>query len=72
MAKQNDVILVEGTVEEVLPGAKFLVRLDSDHKITAYLAGKMRTFKIRIGVGDRVRLEMTTYDLTKGRITYRI
>lgn len=72
MAKQNDVILVEGTVEEVLPGAKFLVRLDNDHKITAYLAGKMRTFKIRIGVGDRVRLEMTTYDLTKGRITYRI
>jgi translation initiation factor IF-1 len=72
MASKKDVIVVEGTIEEVLPGAKFKVLLDNDHEITAYLAGKMRTFKIRIGVGDKVRVEMTPYDLTKGRITYRL
>ncbi|PIT86576.1 MAG: translation initiation factor IF-1 [Candidatus Magasanikbacteria bacterium CG10_big_fil_rev_8_21_14_0_10_43_6] len=72
MASKKDVIVVEGTVDEILPGAKFRVKLDNDHEITAYLGGKMRTYKIRIGVGDKVRLEMTPYDLTKGRITYRL
>jgi translation initiation factor IF-1 len=72
MASKKDVIVVEGAVEEVLPGAKFRVLLENDHEVMAYLAGKMRRFKIRIGVGDRVRIEMTPYDLTKGRITYRL
>lgn len=71
MAKQ-DKIVFEGTIDEVLPGAKFRVRLESDHEIIAYLAGKMQKFHIRLGVGDKVRVEMTPYDLTKGRIIYRI
>lgn len=72
MAKSSDVVTLRGTVEEVLPGAKFRVRLENDHEIIAYLGGKMRKFRIRIGIGDGVRVEMTPYDLTKGRITYRL
>ncbi len=72
MASKKDVIVVDGQVEEVLPGAKFRVLLENDHEIIAYIGGKMRKFKIRIGVGDKVRVEMTPYDLTKGRITYRL
>ena len=68
---KNDVVLVRGTVEEVLPGATFRVRLENDHEIFAHLSGKMRMNRIRIGVGDGVQVEMTPYDLTKGRITYR-
>ena len=71
MAKK-DVIEVQGTVEEVLPGGKFRVILENDHEIIAHLGGKMRMYRIRIGVGDQVKVQMTPYDLTKGRITYRL
>ena len=71
MAKK-DVIEVQGAVEEVLPGGKFRVILENDHEIIAHLGGKMRMYRIRIGVGDQVKVQMTPYDLTKGRITYRL
>lgn len=62
---------VEGIVEELLPSANFRVKLDNGHEILAHLSGKMRMFKIRLLPGDRVKVEMTPYDLSKGRITYR-
>jgi len=62
---------VDGTVEELLPAASFKVKLDNGHNILGHLAGKMRMFRIRILPGDRVKIEMTPYDLTKGRIVYR-
>lgn len=71
MAKNNEVVEVRGTVEELLPGATFRVKLENGHEIFAHLSGKMRMNRIRLGVGDEVKLEMTPYDLTKGRITYR-
>ena len=72
MAKKQDTIEVRGVVEELLPGATFRVRLENDHEIIAYLSGKMRRFRIRLTVGDEVKVEMTPYDLNKGRITFRI
>lgn len=71
MAKDDDKLVVEGTVVEALPGTQFKVRMDSGHEILAYLSGKMRKFYIRILLGDRVKVEMSPYDLTRGRITYR-
>jgi translation initiation factor IF-1 len=72
MAKEEDKITVEGTIVEALPGTQFRVQLDdSDHEILAYLSGKMRKNYIRILLGDRVKLEMSPYDLSRGRITYR-
>jgi translation initiation factor IF-1 len=71
MAKESDKIQVDGLVIEALPGTQFKVRLDNGHEVLAYLAGKMRKFYIRILLGDRVRVEMSPYDLTRGRITYR-
>mgnify|MGYP002725717242 CR=1 FL=1 len=68
---KKDVVEVRGTIEELLPGAKFKVVLENDHMVTAHLGGKMRMYRIRLGVGDEVKVEMTPYDLTKGRITYR-
>ncbi len=68
---KKDVVEVRGTIEELLPGAHFRVRLENDHEVRAHLAGKMRMYRIRLGVGDEVKVEMTPYDLTKGRITYR-
>lgn len=68
----KDVVEMQGTVEELLPGGKFRVTLENNHRIIAHLSGKIRQHSIRIIVGDRVRLEMTPYDLTKGRITYRL
>lgn len=62
---------VEGTVEELLPAATFRVKLDNGHEILAHLSGKMRMFKIRLLPGDKVKVEMTPYDLTKGRVVYR-
>jgi len=62
---------VEGVVEELLPSASFRVHLDNGHVILAHLSGKMRMFKIRLLPGDRVKVEMTPYDLSKGRIVYR-
>jgi len=63
---------MKGTITEALPGATFKVLLDNGQEIRAYLSGKMRKFRIRLTIGDEVQLEMTPYDLTKGRITYRL
>ena len=71
MAKEDDKLVVEGTVVEALPGTQFKVKLDNGHEILAYLSGKMRKFYIRILLGDRVKVEMSPYDLTRGRITFR-
>ena len=62
---------MEGTVKKALPGTQFIVELDNGHEILAYLAGKMRKYYIRVLLGDRVTVEMSTYDLTRGRIVYR-
>ena len=70
MAKE-EAIKVEGTVVDVLPNAMFRVELENGHKVLAYPRGKMRKFFIRIMVGDKVDLELSPYDLSKGRITYR-
>ncbi|MBI4135701.1 translation initiation factor IF-1 [Candidatus Uhrbacteria bacterium] len=67
----KDFIVVDGVIAELLPGAKFKVTLESGQVIIAHLAGKMRMFRIRILPGDRVKVEMSPYDLTKGRIVYR-
>ncbi|NIP56520.1 MAG: translation initiation factor IF-1 [Gemmatimonadetes bacterium] len=67
----DEAIEVEGTVTEVLPNAKFRVELENGHEILAYLSGKMRKHYIRVLEGDRVKCEMSPYDLSKGRITYR-
>lgn len=65
-------IEVEGEVVEMLPAGSFKVLLDNGHEVLAHLSGKMRMFKIRLVIGDRVKLEMSPYDLTKGRITRRL
>ena len=71
MAKDEGKIQVEGTVIEALPGTQFKVRLENDHEVLAYLSGKMRKYYIRILLGDKVRVEMSPYDLSRGRIVYR-
>ena len=63
---------VEGTVLIVLPGTMFRVELPNKHQVLAHISGKMRKRWIRLAVGDRVKMEMTPYDLTKGRIVYRL
>ncbi len=68
---KKDVVEVKGTIQELLPGATFRVILENEHQIIAHLAGKLRMNKIRLGVGDEVRIQLTPYDLTKGRIVYR-
>ena len=68
---KDDTILVEGTVVEPLPNAMFRVELENGHKVLAHISGKMRMHYIRILPGDRVQVELTPYDLTRGRITYR-
>jgi len=70
MAKQ-EAIKVEGTVSEVLPDQNFRVILENGHTVLAYAAGKMSKFRIRVLVGDRVSLDLSPYDLTRGRITFR-
>jgi translation initiation factor IF-1 len=70
MAKE-ELLEFEGTVTELLPNAMFRVKLDNNHEIIAHTAGKMRKNRIRVLAGDRVMVEMTPYDLTKGRINYR-
>lgn len=70
MAKE-ELLSLEGEIEEILPDGRFAVRLENQHRIIAYTAGKMRRFKIRSVVGDRVVVEMTPYDLDKGRIVFR-
>jgi translation initiation factor IF-1 len=70
MAKE-ELMTLEGNIDEVLPDGRFGVILDNEHRIIAYTAGKMRKFRIRSVVGDRVHVEMTPYDLSKGRIVFR-
>ena len=70
MAKE-ELMEFNGIVKELLPNAMFRVLLDNNHEIIAHTAGKMRKFRIRVIAGDRVTVEMTPYDLTKGRITFR-
>ncbi len=72
MPKNNDIIEVEGSIIDVLPNQMFKVQLDNEHIVTCYTGGKMRQFKIRLVSGDRVKIEMTPYDLNKGRITRRL
>jgi translation initiation factor IF-1 len=64
-------IELRGTVVDCLPGTQFRVELDNDHEVLAYLSGKMRKYYIRVLLGDRVLVELSPYDLTRGRITYR-
>jgi translation initiation factor IF-1 len=71
MTKDEGKIKMEGTVVEALPGTQFHVKLDNGHQVLAYLSGKMRKYYIRILLGDRVSVEMSPYDLTRGRITFR-
>jgi translation initiation factor IF-1 len=71
MTKEDDKIRAEGVVVEALPGTQFRVRLENGHEVLAYLAGKMRKYYIRILLGDRVAVEMSPYDLTRARITFR-
>lgn len=68
---KEDAIEVEGTVIEPLPNAMFRVELDSGHRVLAHVSGKMRTNRIRILLGDKVTVQLSPYDLTRGRITYR-
>lgn len=71
-APNKDFLVVKGTVIENLPAATFKVRLENGQEILCYLAGKMRMNRIRLTPGDDVQVEITPYDLTKGRITYRL
>ena len=68
---KEDVLEYEGVVLEILPYAMFKVKLDNEHEILAHTAGRMRKHRIRILAGDKVTVEMSTYDLTKGRIIFR-
>ena len=69
---KEEAIEVEGTVVEPLPNAMFRVELDNGHKVLAHISGKMRMHYIRILQGDRVKVELSPYDLTRGRITFRV
>ena len=69
---KEECLRFEGTVVEVLPSATFRVILENEHKILAHIGGKLRAHSINILLGDKVRVEMSPYDLSKGRITYRL
>ena len=71
MAKNNDMIVMEGVVNESLPNASFRVELDNGHLVLAHISGKMRRHRIRVLPGDRVQVELSPYDLTRGRLTFR-
>jgi len=72
LAKESEEkIELRGTVVDCLPGTQFRVQLDNDHEVLAYLSGKMRKYYIRVLLGDRVLVELSPYDLARGRITYR-
>jgi translation initiation factor IF-1 len=72
MPKNSDVIETEGIIREVLPNQMFKIELENGHIVTCYTGGKMRRFRIRLVAGDKVRIEMTPYDLDKGRVTFRL
>ena len=67
----EEAVVLEGKIVDTLPNAMFRVELENGHNVLAYLSGKMRKYYIRVLLGDRVKVEMSPYDLTKGRITYR-
>ncbi len=69
--EKEKMIEAEGTVVEALPNTMFRVEMDNGHEVLAYLSGRMRKYYIRVLLGDRVRLELSPYDLSRGRITYR-
>ncbi len=71
VAKSKDVVEFQGVIEEMLPAGTFKIRLENDLVILGHLSGKMRMNRIRLTAGDRVRVEMTPYDLSKGRVVYR-
>lgn len=71
MAKQDDKLMLDGKVVEALPNTNFRVKLDNGYEVLAYLSGKMRKYYIRVLIGDKVRVELSPYDLTRGRIVYR-
>ncbi len=71
MTQKEEAIELEGEVIEALPNTMFKVKLDNDHEVLAHISGKMRMHYIRILPGDRVKVELSPYDLTRGRITYR-
>ena len=71
MAKQEEKLILEGKVTEALPNTTFRIKLDNGYDVLAYLSGKMRKYYIRVLLGDRVRVELSPYDLTRGRIVYR-
>ena len=71
MTKTEEKIVVEGTVVEAMPRTTFRVQLDNNHTVLAYLSGRLRKYYIRILLGDRVKVELSPYDLTRGRIVYR-
>ena len=68
---KEQLLTIEGNIDEIMPDGRFGVMLDNHHRIIAYTAGKMRKFRIRSIVGDRVHVEMTPYDLSRARITFR-
>lgn len=68
---KEELMTLEGRIDEILPDSRFGVALDNGHRIIAYTAGRMRRFRIRSIVGDRVHVEMSAYDLSKGRVVYR-
>jgi translation initiation factor IF-1 len=70
-SQKKDKLEMEGRVTECLPGTQFRVELENGHEVLAYLCGKMRKYYIRVLLDDRVRVEMSPYDLTRGRIVYR-
>lgn len=72
MASSKEVIKLQGTVVEALPNTQFMVELENGHRIIAYISGKMRKHYIRLVPGDKVEVELTPYDLTKGRIVFRL
>jgi translation initiation factor IF-1 len=72
MSKKEDLLELEGSIDEVLPGNMFRVKLETGPIVTCYTNGRLRQNKIKIIMGDRVRVEISVYDLSKGRITYRL
>ena len=72
MSKSDDVIEFEGQIIDVLPGQSFKVELENGHIVVCYTSGRPRKNRIRLVLGDQVRIEMTPYDMTKGRVTYRL
>ena len=72
MAKSDDVLEFEGEIVDVLPGQTFKIELENGHIVVCYTSGRLRKNRIRLVLGDQVRIEMTPYDMTKGRVTYRL